>query len=409
MSSVVTRPQWWGGKRHVVFTVAVFVILASLDNAAIGVLPPLYPVIAEGFSVSEVSIGFVTALNILIIAIAAPLWGYWGDRGRRKRLLLYGTGIWSVATLLSGASQNVLQFLAFQVITAVGLGCVASVGFSIMTDFISPRRRGLVMSLWGLSQGVGTGGGLLLGGLLGAHDWRLPFFVIAGAGLVFAVLYVFTYEPQRGRTQPELSDVFSAGREYAYRIVRTDIPRLLTRRSNIWLILQGFTARLAYGSLIWLPRLFASKVEAQGYTLETATVVGSTFAVLFQVGGVFSVAGGHLGDLWQRRDPRGRAMLCAIGITGAIPLYLVLFFLPIRGVAIPEPAGTATIVWAVLKSLFTNGWIMVTFLVALGALALTSVDSPNWFALITDVNMPEHRGTVWATYRMGPAVPLATD
>ena len=29
------------------------------------------------------------------------------------------------------------------------------------------------------------------------------------------------------------------------------------------------------------------------------------------------------------------------------------------------------------------------------ALALTSADSPNWYALISDVNLPEHRGTVF--------------
>ena len=40
-------------------------------------------------------------------------------------------------------------------IVAVGLGSVASIGFSVISDFISPRRRGLAMSLWGLSQGAG--------------------------------------------------------------------------------------------------------------------------------------------------------------------------------------------------------------------------------------------------------------
>jgi hypothetical protein len=43
----------------------------------------------------------------------------------------------------------------------------------------------------------------------------------------------------------------------------------------------------------------------------------------------------------------------------------------------------------------------LTFLTALCALALTSANSPNWFALIADVNPPEHRGTV---YSMGNLV-----
>jgi hypothetical protein len=37
-----------------------------------------------------------------------------------------------------------------------------------------------------------------------------------------------------------------------------------------------------------------------------------------------------------------------------------------------------------------------SFVMALLALSLTSANSPNWFALITEVNPPEHRGTVFS-------------
>ena len=48
----LNRPTWWGGSKHTTFTVVVFVILASLDNAAIGVVPPLIKVIAQDLTVS---------------------------------------------------------------------------------------------------------------------------------------------------------------------------------------------------------------------------------------------------------------------------------------------------------------------------------------------------------------------
>jgi uncharacterized membrane protein YfcA len=38
----------------------------------------------------------------------------------------------------------------------------------------------------------------------------------------------------------------------------------------------------------------------------------------------------------------------------------------------------------------------VSFLGALVALGLTSANAPNWYALIADVNPPEHRGTVYS-------------
>ena len=37
----------------------------------------------------------------------------------------------------------------------------------------------------------------------------------------------------------------------------------------------------------------------------------------------------------------------------------------------------------------------LAFFTSLAALALTGADSPNWFALISDVNLPEHRGTIF--------------
>jgi MFS family permease len=50
----------------------------------------------------------------------------------------------------------------------------------------------------------------------------------------------------------------------------------------------------------------------------------------------------------------------------------------------------------VFSGLFTSPSLTIAFLSALLALALTSANSPNWFALIADVNPPEHRGTVYS-------------
>ena len=39
------------------FAFAVFIILASLDNAAMGVLPPLYAIIARDLQASDAALG----------------------------------------------------------------------------------------------------------------------------------------------------------------------------------------------------------------------------------------------------------------------------------------------------------------------------------------------------------------
>jgi len=368
----------------------VFVVLASLDNVAIGLVPPLYGSIGTAFGVGSGHIALATTIMFLISAVAAIGFAYAGDRTDRKPVLILGTLIWIAGTAWSGFSESYPSFLSSQIVAAFGLGAVASVSFAVVSDLISPRRRGLVMSFWGLSQGVGTLAGTLIGGLLGHADWRRPFLITAVVGVVATVAYLFTYNVPRGDSQPEL-----AGVEYDERIHHDHLPLILRRRTNIWLILQGSTAQIALGSLVWLPVLFQVRAEDQGYSAGTAIVIGSVFATLFQAGGALSILGGLVGDRLQRRTPRGRSLVAAVGVLAAVPFYMVLFFVPMR-IDVPDGAGTGGIIRAVLADVFTEPTVGLCLAVAVFALMLTSANSPNWFALIADVNPPEHRGTVYS-------------
>jgi MFS family permease len=385
------------------------VVLASLDNAAAGVLPPLYALIARDLQASESALGWVTAVYVLVLAAAAVFWGYRGDRGRRQSLLLGGTLVWGTAMCLTGLAQNFGQLLAGQLLTAVGVGSIASVGFSVVSDIIPAGRRGLALSLWSISQGVGNAFGALLASSVGAFNWRIPFFSIAGLGFVFAFLYLFTQEPKRGQAEPELKPLFQRGKQYRHRISWADIKMIFDRRTNRWLMIQGFFLSLAYGSTIWIPRWAIARVQAEGFSLESATIIGNLFVTLFSVGAFLAIPAGHWGDRWQRRNPRGRAILGAVGLLSSIPFLILLFFLPFKDVVIPVDGSLGRISWAVLVSLVTNGWVALAFMTALVGLALFSAEAPNWAALLTDVNLPEHRGTVAGISRLFRAVANAVS
>ena len=405
------KNSWWGNRPHRLFTVAIFIVLASLDNAARAVVPPLYAVIAADLGVTDASLGFVTALSIIVVAITALIWGYWGDRGSRKMLLLYGTIIWSVSMFLTSVSQTYLQLMIFQLLTAVGIGCIASVGFSIVTDLIAPRRRGLLMSFWGLSQAGGGGFGALVGSMLGASNWRLPFVVIAIAGTVFALLYLFTYEPRRGQSEPELSKLFESGERYGRRIRFTDLKKILRTRSNLWLILQGFVSTIAFGSLVWMPSFYISHLETLGYPLETATISGNILSLMMQLGLYASILGGYLGDRWQRRNLAARAWICTIGSLSAIPFLLAFFFVPLPEFYLPADATTGELVWTTLMSVFTNRWVAIAFVLSFIGFGLMSLDAPNRSALLSDINQPEHRGTIagFSTLLVGAGLALGNS
>jgi MFS family permease len=403
MPAMAQRPAWWGGSRHVKWTITVFVVLASLDNAALAIVPGMIPPLRDSLRASETALGVLTGTSILVTALAAAGWGFWGDRSRRKRLLFGGTLLWAAACTLSATATSFAWLYVWQTVMAVGLGAIASVGFSVVSDLVRPARRGLAMSFWGVSQGIGTVGGQLIASQLGADRFGTPFVVVGVAGVVFALAYLVAYDVPRGFREPVL-----AAAPYDYRIEARQIPGLWAVRTNRWLILQGFSAQFAYGSLVWTPLLYQEKVLAAGYGTDTATKVGGIFATLNAVGALASIIGGHVGDRWQARDPRGRALLSTIGILGAIPLFLVFFFVPLRGLEVTDGAGTWLLLRQVLAEVVTNPWVGAALATGILALVLTSVDSPNAFALIADVNLPEHRGTVFGAGNLANGLGRAT-
>ena len=374
----------------------VFIVLAALDNVALALVPPLVTPISRELEVGEAHIAAAFSISLLVTAVSAVGWAYLGDRYDRKRLLMAGTLGWAAGVGATALVTGYGQFLAAQVVAAVGLGTVASVGFSVVSDLISPRRRGLVMGLWGLSQGLGTLVGVGMGGILGSQDWRRPFQVLTVVGLAATVAYLFTYRIPRGHSDPELRALHRSGREYEHRISPEDLPKIFRRRTNVWLAAQGFTSQLAFGALTWLPRLFQAKAETQGYAESTAIVLGTVFAMLAMSGALLALGGGLVGDWLQRRTPRGRGLVASIGVLLAAPLCVLLFFLPLElDVPLDEQSRTA-VLRGLLRSLVTEPTLTVTFGIALVAVALMNAQSPNWYALLAEVNPPEHRGTAFS-------------
>src|SRR5690606_14985787 len=162
--------------------------------------------------------------------------------------------------------------------------------------------------LWGLAPGLGTRAGPGRAGSLDAADWRSPFRALTLAGRAATLANLCTARLSRVAREPARHELHAAGGEAARRSGRACRPRIAARRTNWWLVSQGPTAQLAFGSLVWLPRRFQAKVEDLGYAGETAIIVGSVFTVLIFAGGALSLVRAMVGDRVQRRTPRGRAM-----------------------------------------------------------------------------------------------------
>ncbi|MHA1266136.1 MAG: MFS transporter [Candidatus Helarchaeota archaeon] len=386
-------------KRREAYTVVIFIFIASLDNAALALIPAILPSVAVGVNVSPAMAGiisFAVAVVTFVTALTSFFWGYWGDRYSRKKLLLYGTIIWVSFIFLTAFAQDFTQLFIFQLLAGVGLGCIASVGFSVIVDFVSPRRRGLILSLWGLSQGAGSFAGYFLAVYFNSlFGWNSSFIILSVITTGFIVAYFFTVEPERGATEDELQELFDQGNTYDYKISREDIRYILGVKTNRYLILQGLFAQVGWGGLQLLPTVFIYKLLAQGVPESPANVIGPIIAGMFQIGGIFSIIFGWLGDRYQQRTLKARPIISALGVLIGIPLVIGMLLIPFQLPSIPNTNDFGVLIGYVFGQLVTNPLFILTFICALGAAIFSSADSPNFFALVGDVNLPEHRGTMF--------------
>ncbi|MFT8361612.1 MAG: MFS transporter [Sporolactobacillus sp.] len=384
-------------KIKLIYAISVYVSLAAFDNIVIGLFPPLFKSIAVDMDVSVSVMGIISAVNILATAFSSLFWGYLSGKFNRKRLIIVGTLIWVLGTFLTSVSQTFFDLAAYQIITGIGLGCVVSIGFSALTDYVPHHSRGVILSLWGMSQGVGG----ILGSLIAAvvstlSNWRFPFEILSVIGLLLIFFYFFVEEPKFGNTEPELQKLMAGGKDYHYRITLSQVRQMLAKRSNLLLFLQGFFMNIATGSLIWLPALFIAKMEWLHYSKASAIIVAACLNGLFQIGGMFSSFFGHLGDVLQKRSYKARALLTAGFVVATMPLYILLFIFPINSLRLPHTVDFVELFFALVQQILFNPWMLMLFIISFFASAAQSANTPNWLALITDVNLPEHRGAVFS-------------
>jgi MFS family permease len=385
-------------KIRTIYTIFVFVALAAFDNIIIGLFPPLFSSIARDLNVRLSALGIVSAVNILVTSLSSIYWGYISGKFKRKRLIIIGTIICSVSVFFTARSSTYVQLFISQVFTGVGLGCIASIGFSILTDYIPHQSRGVLLSLWGMSQGFGGIAGALMASLVAtATNWRRPFEIVSAIGLLLIILYFFIREPTLGESDPELQDMIKDGDKYNYNIELSQLHKIALKSSNVLLVFQGFFMNIMTGSLIWLPTLYISKIQHEGYNTSVATIASGYLFALFQVGGLTSAYFGHLGDIFQKKSYKGRALLTSLFVFITMPLYLTMFIIPMNNLLLPNSSKPVLILFSLLKQIVTNPWMITMFIFSFLASAAQSANTPNWLALITDVNLPEHRGTAFST------------
>ncbi len=173
----------------------------TLSTMAIVLLAPILPQIMEEYKSvpgHEYLVPMVLTIPALCVAILSPFAGILGDYFGRRRLLIGSFLIYAVV----GLAPIFLTDLTAILISRIGVGISEALIMVLSTTMIGDYYKGAARDKWLAGQTAFASMSALLffnlGGLLGTHGWRTPFWVYSSALLMMAAVIAFTWEPAKG-------------------------------------------------------------------------------------------------------------------------------------------------------------------------------------------------------------------
>jgi len=181
-----------GGRRAALAFIFVTIVL---DMFALGLVIPVLPYLVEDFLGGDTAraakvYGLFGTVWALMQFVSMPVMGALSDRfGRRRVILISNLGL-ALAYVLTAVASNLAWLLVARIVSGI---CAASIstGMAYVADVTPAPQRAAAFGRVGVAFGLGFVLGPALGGILGAVEPRLPFWVAAAFSLANAAYGVF--------------------------------------------------------------------------------------------------------------------------------------------------------------------------------------------------------------------------
>lgn len=273
---------------------------------------PLGPDFARALGIPAAQLGIVGGAYTAAAALSGVVGALFLDRfDRRKALACALVGL-VLGTLAGGFAWDLGSLIAARVIAGAFGGPATSIAQAIIADVVPVERRGramgAVMGAFSVASVLGVPVGLELARVGG---WQMPFFAVAGLGVVVASLAI-------GMMPPLTSHLTRRSSEPA---VST---RQLLSRPLVWLALS-IIALAMMGNFVMIPNLSAYFQQNRGYPR-------AELGLLYLVGGGVSFLTMRLSG--KITDRVGAARTAAFGTALFVTVLILGFVHPIASLPV---------------------------------------------------------------------------
>ncbi|WP_306605271.1 MFS transporter [Azonexus sp.] len=161
--------------RWTLASLALSVLLSSLGTSIANVA---LPSLAEAFNASFQAVQWIVIAYLLAITTLIVSAGRLGDIVGRRRLLLIGVSLFTLASLLCGMAPTLWLLIAARTLQGLGAAIMMALAMAFVGETVPKEKTGSAIGLLGTMSAVGTALGPSLGGaLIAGFGWRAIFFI----------------------------------------------------------------------------------------------------------------------------------------------------------------------------------------------------------------------------------------
>jgi EmrB/QacA subfamily drug resistance transporter len=156
------------------------------------------PTLAQAFGASFQQVQWVVLAYLLAITTLVVSVGRLGDVLGRKRLLLAGITLFTLASMACGLAPTLGWLIAARAVHGVGAATMMALTMAFVGQTVPKEKTGSAMGLLGTMSAIGTALGPTLGGvLIAAVGWRALFLTNLPLGLL-SLLLAWRFLPADG-------------------------------------------------------------------------------------------------------------------------------------------------------------------------------------------------------------------
>ncbi len=367
------------------------VILAGLQSAHRSVLIPILRPMITSFNITYGFGGLLIGIYMFLSGLAALGWAVYSDYTGLSRRILIAVGILGgiLFTALSVTATIPLLFATFYILAGMSISVIYPLATTIILDLVRKEGRAGMMMVFSLLSGFGYAFGFGLGIITVAlfNDWRLPILILVILMTIISLPFaILLREPPKGFSEEELHDVLRRTYRYPFTLRPEDLKIITGNRSNVFIVLQGVFGIIGSGAIeVWMLQYLIAEAEVN-------EVVASLIMGLGALGSVGGLIIAKIADILSRKTPRARPLIAAI--CSSITAFAYLFFLTIPLRLNFETNSFVEAAYTLVVMMSKNPLLLTAILVFFLAMVVNSSVGSIKVAVLSEVNLPEHRATV---------------